>query len=115
MKFFFNFFFRRRSTAQVLRKTDDELTRYVKTTTLIRRRSTFETSLAEDLAAKQDKMNTAEIRSEFYEKMATIQYDKGKANDNLSFSFLTDPKSYRPLNQRLRFYLKPMYAHDGEW
>ena len=55
-----------------VRKTDDELTRYVKTTTLIRRRSTFETSLAEDLAAKQDKMNTAEIRSEFYENMASI-------------------------------------------
>jgi hypothetical protein len=87
----------------------------VKQTTLIKRRSNFETSLAEELAAKLDKMNTAEIRRDYYLKMSTLEYDKGKANDNLSFGFLTDPKSYKPLNQKLRFYLKPLYARDGDW
>ena len=47
--------------------------------------------------------------------MATLQYDKGKANDNLSFGFLTDAKNYKPLNQKFRLYLKPLYAKDGEW
>ena len=98
MSFIFNFFFRRRSSIQVVRKTDDELTRYVKQTTLIKRRSSFESLLAEELAAKEDKMNTEEIRLEYYAKMASIQYDKGRLNDSLSFDFLTNPKNYRPLN-----------------
>lgn len=62
MAFLSNFFFRRRSLKQVVRRTDDELTRFVKQTSLIKRRENFETSLTEELNSKQDRMNTAEIR-----------------------------------------------------
>ena len=47
--------------------------------------------------------------------MATLEYDKGKTNDELSFSFLNDPKNYKPLNQRFRMYLRPLYAKNGDW
>lgn len=65
-KFVFDVLLRRRSTTLVVRKTDDELTRYIKQTNLIKRRTNFEHRLDSDLAAKKDFMNTAEIRRDFY-------------------------------------------------
>ena len=36
-------------------------------------------------------------------------------NERLDWSFLTQKQNYRPLNQRLRLYQRPLYAPDGEW
>ena len=41
-KFIYEVLLRRRSTTLVVRKTDDELTRYIKQTNLIKRRTNFE-------------------------------------------------------------------------
>lgn len=68
-KFIFDVLLRRRSTTLVVRKTDDELTRYIKQTNLIKRRTNFEQQLDSELLSKKDFMNTAEIRRDFYTKL----------------------------------------------
>lgn len=60
-------------------------------------------------------MNTREIRAEFYTKMDNIQYDMNRNNDALDWSFLTDRKNYRPLEQRFRLAPLPQYASNEEW
>lgn len=60
-------------------------------------------------------MNTAEIRSEHYMKLANIEYDKGALNDRISFAFLSDRKNYNPLNLRFRLIPRPAYSKDGDW
>lgn len=51
LKFFVETLFRRRFGRVTLYKSDDELTRFLKQTTLIKRRTSFETKLNEDLQA----------------------------------------------------------------
>lgn len=62
-------------------------------------------------------MNTTEIRANYYKQMEQTQYDRNLINDNdLKWTFLTETKNYRPLNQKFRFFTsKPMYAKQGEW
>ncbi len=68
-KFIFDVLLRRRSTALVVRKTDDELARYIKQTNLIKRRTNFEQQLDSELLSKKDFMNTVEIRRDFYTQL----------------------------------------------
>jgi hypothetical protein len=60
-------------------------------------------------------MNTAEIRSEFYEAKSRPNYDRSKENDELSFHFLTTKEARSPLGQRFRLLPQPLYARDGDW
>jgi hypothetical protein len=81
----------------IVRKTDDELTRYRKIVDIKTRRLNFEKQLEHDLKSKKYFMNTTEIRSEFYKSLESHEYDKNRINDELSYKFLTEKQNYRPL------------------
>lgn len=88
---------RRRFAHAHYKKTDDELTRYLKQTKLIQQRQHFEQELEEETLARKNKMNTLEIWQNHETAMRAHEYDRNRANDRLSWSFLTDKKIYRPL------------------
>lgn len=90
LRFILHVALKKRFAGSVVKKTDDEMTRYVKQTTNIKRRCEFEQQLQQDLDAMNAHMNTEEIRADYYEKMEEIQYDKGRLSDQLNLSFLTD-------------------------
>ena len=120
MNFIFNVLLRGRTRNNIVRKTDDELTRYLKQTKIIRRKNEFITKMAEEEAAVSDKMNTAEIRQDHFDKLESLDatlYNKAKINDDqMTYDFLHKKEHYRPLGQRLRpFYMKPLYARREDF
>ena len=65
MEFLRTFFSKQRikpTNSIVLRKTDDEIQRYVKQTTLTKKRRSFEHDLGIDLKAEEDELNTMDKR-----------------------------------------------------
>jgi len=47
---------------------------------------------------RQEKMNTLEIWSKYYQQLENTQYNRNITNDTeLKWNFLTDKKNYRPL------------------
>lgn len=91
-KFILEVLFRRRLSANVIQKTDDELTRYLKQKRIISRRREFEQAMSLEQLAKDSRMNTREIRMDHYigmQNLETEYYDKGRINDNeLEYDFL---------------------------
>ena len=100
-KFFREVILRQRVSHNVVLKTDDELTRYVKQNRIIRRRRTFEQQMELEALAKKTGMNTREIRMQHYVTMQNLDhdfYDKGYINDNvLDYDFLHKRDHYKPL------------------
>jgi len=61
-KFIIEVLMRRRTSANIVKKTDDEMTRYIKQTRIKERRANFEHQLSRELDDKANHMNTGEIR-----------------------------------------------------
>lgn len=86
-KFVIEVLMRRRTTSNVVQKTDDEMTRFIKQSRIKERRANFESLLSKDLDDEANHMNTGEIRRDFYNKMVSInqpnslEMDKSRAND----------------------------------
>lgn len=111
---------RQRQSHNVVKKTDDELTRYIKQKRIMSNRRKFEESMTIETLAKTEKMNTREIRMDHYIGMQNLEqsvYDKNSINDNeLEYEFLNDPQNYRVLGQKRRpFFLMPTYARRRDW
>lgn len=119
-KFFKEVILRQRTSHNVVRKTDDEVTRYVKQKRIMRRRNDFDERMQLDTLAREARINTREIRVEHYSALQNLEldhYDKGYVNDNvLEYDFLHKKGHYRPLGQRLRpFFQRPLYARRQDW
>lgn len=120
-KFITEVLMRQRSSHNVVKKTDDELTRYIKQKRIISNRRKFEDAMEIDTAAKMELMNTREIRMNHYVDMQNLEqsvYDKGSINDNeLDYEFLQDSANYRVLGQKRSrpFFLMPTYARREDW
>ena len=105
----------------VVRKTDNEIVRYIKQTSMIEERKRYEElmKLEEDKKAKG--LNDKEKRALYIRDMATLErrvYDKTYINDNkVDFKYLTDKENYRVLpSQKYRpFFLKPFYAKPTDF
>lgn len=103
----------------VLRKTDNELIRYIKQTNIISERKRYEDLMKEEDARKAKGLNDKEKRHLYFQDIASLQkqvYDKPYINDNhLDYSFLHDNANYK-LNKRWRpFFLRPFYAKQTDF
>ena len=120
MKFIREVLMRQRTGFNVIRKTDDELTRYLKQKRLTTRRRDFEEAMSLEKLTRENKMNTREIRMDHYVDMQNLDksyYDKGYINDNvMDYEYLHNSSHYKPLGQKYRpFYLMPMYGSRKDW
>ncbi len=85
----------------MLRKTDDEIQRYVKQTTLTKKRRSFEQDMGIDLKAEEDELNTMDKRLNKQKEMEELEktyYNKAYINDNFEYTHLNDPRTWKPLN-----------------
>ena len=89
----------------VVRKTDDELTRYVKQVKRTENRKKFEKNMQDEDKRRELGLNTHEIRVEHYMKMADLEkhaYNKAHMNDSeMTYDYLHDKANYKPLPERL--------------
>jgi hypothetical protein len=72
MEFFKTFFGKLRSKPTkgiVVRKTDDEVLRYIKQTNLTKRRREFDREMGRLVREEQDELNTQQIRLKHYEDL----------------------------------------------
>ena len=77
-------------------------------------------ALEMDTLARDQKINTREIRMQHYLDMDNLErnvYDKGSINDNeIDYDFLHKREHYNPLNYRFRpFFTMPLYARRQDW
>jgi len=72
-KFITEVLMRQRSSHNVVKKTDDELTRYIKQKRIISNRRKFEDAMEIDTLAKMEMMNTREIRMNHYVDMQNLE------------------------------------------
>ena len=105
----------------VVRKTDDEVIRYVKQTSIISERKRFEELMAKDEAKRLKGLNNQEKRLLYFHQLDTLPsrvYDKVRINDEEGdFDFLSDRANYNPLGKKIRrlTYFMPPYAKRGDW
>ena len=85
----------------VIKKTDNELVRYIKQTSMIEERKRYEELMKLEEEKKAKGLNDKEKRILYFKDVASLDkrvYDKPYINDNLvDFSYLTDMKNYRVL------------------
>ena len=104
----------------IVRKTDDEMMRHLKQTTIIKERKRYEDLMHKEEERRAKGLNYQEKRLLHIRELETLPtrvYDKAYLNDNeCEFSFLHDKSNYKPLNQKWRpFYWKPMYARRSDF
>lgn len=105
----------------VIKKTDNEIVRYIKQTNMIEERKRFEELMKQEEERKAKGLNDKEKRALYFRDMATLEkrvYNKAYINDNnVDFKYLTDKENYRVLpSQKYRpFYLKPFYAKPTDF
>lgn len=85
----------------MVKKTDDELTRYIKQKRIIKDRRHLEEELSLETLTKTERMNTREIRMQHYVKLQNLDkqvYDKPYINDNMiDYDYLVRRDNYRPI------------------
>ena len=101
----------------IVRKSDNEIMRYIKQTNIIEERKRFEELMRQEEERKAKGLNDKEKRQLYFNTMSTLEkteYDKAYLNDNaLDFSYLHDPENYKLVtshNKGRPFFLKPFYA-----
>jgi len=105
----------------VIKKTDNEIVRYIKQTNMIEERKRFEELMKQEEERKAKGLNDREKRALYFRDMATLEkrvYNKAYINDNnVDFKSLTDKENYKVLpSQKYRpFYLKPFYAKPTDF
>lgn len=101
----------------IVKKTDNELVRYIKQTNIIEERKRFEELMKQEEERKARGLNDTEKRQLYFQSIEGLRYDKTPINDNeMDTSFLNDKANYRPLGQRWRpVYLKPFYAKPDDF
>ena len=106
----------------VIRKTDDEMTRYLKQKHIQSERKRFETLLEEEADRKKRGLNVQEKKLVYQAKINSLDqlvYDKTYVNDNLvNFDYLVDKKNYNPLGQRSFLsrwlFVRPFYLKSSD-
>lgn len=105
----------------IVKKTDNELVRYIKQTTIIEERKRYEELMKQEEDKKKRGLNDKEKRQLYFNTIDSIPrhvYDKAYINDNLvDYSYLHDPESYKlvPSHKRRWFFLKPFYAKQSDF
>ena len=105
----------------VIKKTDNELVRYIKQTSMIEERKRYEELMKQEEEKKAKGLNDKEKKMLYFRDIATLEkrvYDKPYINDNnVDFSYLTDRANYKVLpSQKYRpFFFKPFYAKPSDF
>ena len=103
----------------IVRKTDNEITRFLKQTKIIEERKRYEELMQKEEERKAKGLNDAEKKLLYIDRLENHEekdYNRSFVNDNLcDFSFLNDKKNYNPLGKRWRpFFIKPIYANQKD-
>jgi hypothetical protein len=84
-----------------VKKTDNELVRYVKQTNIIKERQRYEELMKQEEEKKARGLNDKEKRQIYFNEIQTLErqvYDKAYINDNiLDYKYLHDKQNYKPL------------------
>jgi hypothetical protein len=104
----------------IVKKSDNELVRYIKQSTIIEERRRFEELMRKEEERKAKGLNDKEKRMLYFNTLETLPlkvYDKNYINDNLmEYKYLQDNNTYMLLGQRRRpFFIKPFYQKPGEY
>lgn len=104
----------------IVKKTDDEIVRYIKQNTIIQERKRYEDLMQKEKERKAKGLNDQEKRLIYFDNIESLEervYNKPRINDNqLEFNFLHDRKNYKPLGQKYRpFFIKPYYAKMSDF
>ena len=100
----------------VVKKTDNELVRYIKQTNIIKERVRYEELMKQEEERKARGLNDKEKRQVYFNEVMGLErqvYDKGYINDNImDYSYLHDRQNYNLLmsHKRRPFFVKPFYA-----
>ncbi len=100
----------------IVRKTDNELVRYLKQTTIIEERKRYEELMKQEDERKAKGLNDTEKRAVYFRDIDRLDknvYDKSYINDNqMDYKYLHDKDSYKLLSsQKYRpFFPRPFYA-----
>lgn len=85
----------------VIKKTDSELVRYMKQTTMIEERKRYEDLMKKEAERKNKGLNDQEKRLVYFQTIDSLDrkvYNKPLINDeDLNTYYLYDKKNYRPL------------------
>ncbi|CDW87617.1 UNKNOWN [Stylonychia lemnae] len=104
----------------MIRKTDNELVRFIKQTKLIDERKRYEELMNKEKERREKGLNDAEKRMLYFRSIEALDdrvYNKPKINDEqLQFSFLHDRKNYLLRGERWRpFFIQPPYAKHTDF
>lgn len=85
----------------MIKKSDNELVRYIKQTKLISERQRYEELMKKEQERKEKGLNDQEKRIMYFRNLETLHdrvYNKPRINDEeLTFSFLHDKDNYKVL------------------
>jgi hypothetical protein len=85
----------------IIKKTDNEIVRYIKQTNMIEERKRYEELMKLEEEKRAKGLNDKEKRALYFRDMSTLEhrvYDKSYINDNkVDFKYLTDKENYRVL------------------
>ena len=104
----------------IVRKTDDEVTRYLKQKRIQSERIRYNTLVEQETERQKQGLNTEEKKMLHHSKIQNIDYDRTKINDTkLNFDYLTLKQNYNPMGKHQSFlqrmlYINPLYSQSKE-
>ena len=83
----------------IIKKTDDEVTRYLKHQHIQSERKRFEMVLEDDQRKKDEGLNVEEKKELYKLKLDRLNYDRTSLNDQTSFDNITNKKNFNVLGK----------------